>query len=114
MEIILMSLPHAVSGEPFNIPSALEPVEKQRARALVKTDHFEAIVVQLAKGQTMPEHGVDGPLTVHGLSGTVRFTMNGKQADIAAHDWMYLDGGTAHTVEALEDCVFLLTIVFTG
>lgn len=112
MEVEVMSLEHAVSGEVVNLSSVIEQAEPHHSRALVKSGRFETMIVQLAKGNKMDEHLLKGPLTVLGLQGTVNFQMNNGSTAITPNDWMFLDAGVLHSVEAPEDCAFLLTIIF--
>lgn len=107
-----MSQSHAATGDVVSLPNLLERVETHHSRALVKSDHFEAMVVQIAKGKTMDTRNAPAPLIAQGLSGTVRFTVNGETKDVSAGDWMYIDQGAPESVEALDDCAFLLTVLF--
>lgn len=107
-----MSLDHLSSGETVNLAKVMNDAPDHHSRALVKTDRFECMVVQMAKGQTMEEHNVDGPLTIQGLTGRVQLDVRGEQTTLNPNDWMFLEGGVPHAVQASEDSSFLLTIFF--
>lgn len=109
-----MSVERAASTEVVNIPDLIERVEEYHSRALVKTDRFEAMLVQLARGRTMDTQNAPAPLIVQGISGTVRFLVDGKEMDISAGDWMYSEASAPESVFAVEDSAFLLTVLFSS
>jgi quercetin dioxygenase-like cupin family protein len=39
------------------------------------------------------------------------FGVSGERRELSAGELLYLEAGTPHSVEALEDCSFLLTLV---
>jgi len=104
-----MALTHAVSGEIVR----LESLETKYSQALVKTDQFEAIHLVVAAGASLPPHQVAGQLTLHCLTGCVKLTLaDGQSKNLAAGDWLYLEGAAEHGVEGMEDSTLLLTILF--
>ncbi|MEX2015279.1 MAG: cupin domain-containing protein, partial [Candidatus Hydrogenedentales bacterium] len=82
------------------------------SNALVKTDAFEAILMHLPAGKTVPPHAVEGPIIVHCLEGSVNFPVDGQPRPMRAGDWMHLAAGQSHAVEALEESRLLVTILF--
>lgn len=108
-----MSVPHVSPGQVINLGDRIDGIETQNSRALVKTNDFEAILMQLSAGKTLPEHAVTGPLMLQCLRGEVRFNINGEARDLSPGDWVFLEAGTSHAVEAKTDCSLLLTIVFS-
>jgi quercetin dioxygenase-like cupin family protein len=80
--------------------------------AVVKEKKFEAIRVYLSPGKTIPPHKVDGPITVHCLSGRCTFFVEDAPRALAPGSWLYLEGGAMHSLEAEEECVVLVTILF--
>lgn len=108
-----MSVPHVSSGEVINLGQRIDNTETQNSRALVRTNDFEAILMQLSEGKSLPEHAVSGPFTVQCVRGEARFYVRGEPRDLAPGDWLFLDTGVPHAVEAKSDCSLLLTIVFS-
>ena len=109
-----MAVPHATTGDVINLCELLDEVETHHSRALVKTDTFEAMLVQVAKGATMDTDTAPAPLIAQGISGKVRFAVNGAERDLGPNDWMYLERDAPETITALEDSTFLLTVLFVN
>ena len=52
-------------------------------------------------------------MTLHCLTGCVKLTLaDGQSKNLAAGDWLYLEGAAEHDVEGMEDSTLLLTILF--
>ena len=80
--------------------------------AVVKESAFEAIRLYLSPGKKIPPHKVDGPITVHCLSGCCTFFIEDGSRELVPGSWLYLEGGTMHSLEAEEECIVLVTILF--
>ena len=80
--------------------------------AVVKESAFEAIRIYLSPGKKIPPHKVDGPITVHCLSGRCTFFVEDEPRALAPGSWLYLEGGTMHSLQAEEECTVLVTILF--
>jgi hypothetical protein len=70
------------------------------------------LVVQ-AGGDIKP-HKVDGPITLHCLEGRALLRLPTATLELSAGQWVYLDGGEPHSISAIEDTSFLLTILFSS
>ncbi|WP_255210230.1 cupin domain-containing protein [Sphingobium cloacae] len=108
----IVALHHATSGEVIDL--SLRPIsaETEHSTAIVKTDQFEAIRLVIPRGTDMPQHQVPGSITLHCLEGRVQLGLGETVAELGAHQWVYLEGGAAHSVKGVEDSVLLLTILF--
>jgi quercetin dioxygenase-like cupin family protein len=62
-------------------------------------------------GSRMAEHHSEGRIAVHCLRGTIRLQLPTEARDLRKDDVLALDRKVEHDVQALEDSVFLLTIV---
>lgn len=80
--------------------------------ALVKERDFESILLRLAPGRSIPDHKVDGPITVQCVSGKCTFSVGTEPRELVAGSWLYLEGGTMHALQAAESCILLVTIMF--
>jgi len=69
-----MAIPHAFPGAPVDLLARDESLAELRTTALVKETNFEVIRMVIPKGKTIPDHKVDGPITVHCLKGDIAFT----------------------------------------
>lgn len=82
-----------------------------RTVALARTPAFEAVHLVVRAGHSIPTHSVAGPITLYCIAGHVRFA-GGSPSELRAGDWLYLDPGMPHAVEAVADSSLLLTILF--
>ena len=80
--------------------------------ALVKERDFESILLRLAPGKSIPDHKVDGPITVQCVSGRCTFSVDQQPRELVTGSWLFLHGGTIHALHAAESCVVLVTIMF--
>ena len=81
---------------------------------LYKSDRFEAMRLIIRAGAEIPSHEVPGNITLHCLEGAVELGLKDAAIQLSAGDWIYLDGGEAHSVKGLEDSALLLTIIFNN
>lgn len=107
-----MALHHVVSGEVVDLRPLGEAIAGVKTGALVKTDAFEAVRLIVPSGRELPTHSVPGPITLHCLEGRIVLGLVDTQVELAAGEWLYLDGGVAHSVKGIEDSALLLTILF--
>lgn len=104
--------PHAYPGRPFNLRPQGESLATATTFPLVKEDAFEAIRMVLRKDHEMAGHKVEGPITIYCLDGQIAFTARGQTHDLRAGHWLFLLGNEPHSLRAVEDSSFLLTILF--
>jgi quercetin dioxygenase-like cupin family protein len=107
-----MALQHARPCEVVNLSTFAEQAREKAANALVKHDAFEAVLMHLSPGETIPAHEVKGPIIVQCLEGAVNFPVAGEERLMRTGDWMYLPGGTPHAIEAAEQSRLLVIILF--
>jgi quercetin dioxygenase-like cupin family protein len=81
------------------------------ARTLLKDGPLRVTLILLQAGATIAEHGADGPITIHVLSGSIRLDVAGQQHALGAGQLVGAGAGVRHAVAADEDAVFLLTVV---
>jgi quercetin dioxygenase-like cupin family protein len=62
----------------------------------------------------MNKHHVDGRLSLHALQGNFRIRMPEKLIELSHGDLCALDYGIPHSIEAVEESAFLLTISWPG
>ena len=105
-----MAIEHAEHGKVID----LNTFGGTASTAVVKEKEFEAIRVYLGPGKKIPPHKVDGPITVHCLSGHCTFFVEDEPRALCPGSWLFLEGGTMHALEAEEECAVLVTILFTS
>jgi quercetin dioxygenase-like cupin family protein len=79
---------------------------------LYKSDRFEAMRLIIRAGAEIPSHEISGNITLHRLEGAVELGLKHAPVELRAGDWIYLDGGEAHSVKTLEDSALLLDYHF--
>jgi len=104
--------PHAYPGRPIDLRPEGPALATATTFPLVKENAFEAIRMVLRKDQQMAGHQVKGPITIYCLDGQIAFTARGQTHDLKAGHWLFLLGDEPHSLRAIEDSSFLLTILF--
>lgn len=107
-----MSVHHAISGEVVDLRPLGNRLRETKPTALVKTQSFEAARIIVLAGREIPPHEVAGNMTLHCLEGRVRIALDHASVELAAGEWVYLDGGERHSVNGMEDSSLLMTILF--
>jgi quercetin dioxygenase-like cupin family protein len=86
----------------------------RRAEILLKEPHLRVVLVTMRAGTELQEHSAPGPITIQPLSGRFAFIADEREQEIATGTLVSVDGGVRHTVRALDDGAFLLTIAWSG
>lgn len=106
-----MSLPHATSGDVIDVAPLRERLPAALSTAIVRTAHFELIRSVLHRGRSVPEHKVDGELTIQCIEGRLTVHAHGRAIALGPGELLFLAGGEPHSVEAVEDSSALLSLV---
>ncbi len=106
-----MSLPHATSGDVIQVKALGAELAAAMSTAIVRTAHLELIRSVLHKGRAVPEHKIDGELTIQCIEGKLIVHAHGLKIPLAAGEMLFLAGGVPHSVVAEEDSSALLTLV---
>ena len=104
-----MALHHVRSGEVARLGALDDPATA--TAALARTPSFEAIHLVVRAGDSIAPHRVAGSLTLYCVAGHARLGGDAP-AELRAGDWLFLEPGTPHAVEAIADTSLLLTILF--
>jgi quercetin dioxygenase-like cupin family protein len=86
----------------------------RRAEILLKEPRLRVVLVTMRAGTELQEHSAPGPITIQPLSGRFAFIADEREQEIATGTLVSVDGGVRHTVRALDDGAFLLTIAWSG
>jgi quercetin dioxygenase-like cupin family protein len=106
-----MALQHAVSGERIRLRREGDDIANFTSVALIKTDHVELIRLVVPVDKPLPEHRVEGEMTLLCLEGEIAFDAHGRTTILQPNEMVYLAGGEPHAVRANKDAVALLTIL---
>jgi quercetin dioxygenase-like cupin family protein len=106
-----MALQHAVSGEKIALQRGDDDIAHFTSVALVKTEHMELIRLVLPTERPIPEHKVEGEVTLQCLEGEIAVDAHGRTVTLQPNEMLYLAGGEPHTIRATRDAVALMTIL---
>jgi quercetin dioxygenase-like cupin family protein len=65
----------------------------------------------MPQGKHIPRHEVPGEITLQCLEGRVKVDLGDRSLELAAGDFIYLDGHRPHGLEAVLDSTVLVTIL---
>lgn len=105
-----LALAHAKPGQVVDLYEYGEP--GALSTVVVRESQFEAVRISLRPDKPIPPHKVDGPITVHCLSGRCTFFVDDEPRPLSPGSWLYLRGGTMHALQADEPSVVVVTIMF--
>jgi quercetin dioxygenase-like cupin family protein len=106
-----MALPHAAPGQPIDVRPLGAGLAGERTIALFKSRDLEVMRLVLPAGKSLPPHSVRGEITVQCIEGEIDVTAEGRSHVLRAGQMLYLAGGVAHGVTALQDASALVTVV---
>jgi quercetin dioxygenase-like cupin family protein len=84
--------------------------QRKRSAVLVKNEHLRIVVAVLSRGEALQEHETGGQTTVTVVEGAIRFDALNERVRLTAGGWLTLQAGIPHSVEALEDSAFVITV----
>ncbi|CAB3798207.1 hypothetical protein LMG28614_04711 [Paraburkholderia ultramafica] len=109
-----MAISHLSSGEVTNVLPLGDTLERTQTTALFRERQLEVMRLVLPAGKGMPEHAVNGPITVQCVEGEVIFSFGNTDRLMQAGDLLYLAAGTPHKLVAIRSASVLVTIVLQG
>ena len=89
-----------------------EPQWQKNDRAsvsIVKNDDLSLTLLMLKPGAHLKEHSARKAVSVHVLSGRIRFSSGSVARELDAGMLAMIEGAVPHAVEALEESALLLT-----
>lgn len=84
--------------------------EPRKTSMLVKHPELRIALVTMLAGTTWDDHKTDARISVQPLRGQIKFKTSGSTVDLSAGQLLILDPGVPHSVEAVEESAFLLTL----
>ena len=109
-----MGMPHAQPLEVVSVRPLGSELATAKTTVLIKTNHMEVIRLVLPAGKELSEHKAPGEIIVQCIEGRVAFTSLGETVELDAGQLVYLPAAEPHSVRAMEDTTFLLTILLPG
>lgn len=80
------------------------------SKTLVKEGRLRVTVISLSAKSALEPHATEGPVSIQCLRGHLRINTPGKVTDISPGGLMVLNTMVEHSVTALDDATFLLTL----
>jgi quercetin dioxygenase-like cupin family protein len=106
-----MSLPHATSGDLIDIAPLGDKFDGATSHAFLKTTHIELMRLVLSAGKSMPDHQVDGEVTLQCLEGAFDLEAHGRRQKVRAGEMVYLGPRVPHALHARENTSVLMTVL---
>lgn len=107
-----MAVHHAEPEEIVNLQPLGSALQDAKTTAIVKSKTFEAVRLIVHEGMNIADHKVEGTIMLHCLEGRVKLGLTNSALELGAHQWIYLKGGTIHSIKGIEESSLLLTILF--
>lgn len=83
---------------------------RRRAETLVQSDRLRVVLVTMLSGAVLREHAAPGPITIQALRGRFAVTVGDEEHELGPGGLLAIEMYARHTVDALDDGAFLLTI----
>ena len=102
----------------INIPAFIKQLKQEAAWkesdrntiTVFKTNGMRIVLIALHKGAEMVTHTAKGIISVQVLEGQIKFTTDAQTAALIKGQMLTLHEGIPHSVLAIEETVFLLTL----
>lgn len=105
-----MSLPHAKSGDVIDVRPLNEKLSDAISTAIIRTDHLELIRTVLHAGRSVPEHMVDGEITIQCIEGELAVHVQTNSRILNAGEMILIQSDTPYSLTAQTNCSALMTI----
>ncbi|MDB5276428.1 MAG: hypothetical protein JWR61_1383 [Ferruginibacter sp.] len=79
-----------------------------------KTDGMRIVLIGLHAGAEMAKHRAGGHISVQVLEGQIKFTTDDKSLELSKGQMLALHPGISHSVLAVQETIFLLTLATTS
>lgn len=102
----------------IDLPRFMEQIKKEtawlngprNAITVFKSDYLRIVLIALHSGAELPTHTADGMISVQVLQGKLRFGTEAESVQLEHGGMVALHKGIPHSVLALEESMFLLTL----
>lgn len=106
-----MSQYHPSPGEVIDIRPLGDKLLDAASIALFRTDDVEVMRLVLPRGKSIPEHYVQGEITLQCLEGVVEIQALDMTLRLQTGELIYLHGNTPYAIVALENASLLMTML---
>ena len=87
--------------------------EDRNAITVFKTNGMRIVLIALHAGAEMKTHTAEGIISVQVIDGRMKFTADNHSVELIKGQMLALHKGVPHSVGAIEETIFLLTLTTT-
>jgi quercetin dioxygenase-like cupin family protein len=80
------------------------------SKMLIKHSGLRVALIAMKAGNQWAEHTTPSRIAVQPVSGSIRFQLPDREVTLRVGELLVVDSAVPHSVEALEDAAFLLTL----
>jgi len=100
----------SIAEEVSKVRGAQNTAQVKHAAVLAKNEHVRIVLAVLSRGEMLQEHETESQITVSVNRGAIRFNALGEHVDLTEGGLLTLRPGIRHSVLALEDSAFVITV----
>ena len=82
--------------------------EKFSPKVLMNRPGYRLVLLNLRRGQSVPEHATKDMVTVYAISGHITFSEAGSPFELRSGEVLFIEGGIPHSLQAHEDSTLLV------
>ncbi|MEO6869367.1 MAG: cupin domain-containing protein [Ginsengibacter sp.] len=102
----------------MNIPEFIDQLKSEQpwktsdknAMTIYKNDSMRIVLIALHKDAVLKKHTAEGNISVQVMEGEIKFNTDADSVTLEKGGMVALHKGLAHSVEAVKESVFLLTL----
>jgi quercetin dioxygenase-like cupin family protein len=105
----------------FDVLHEIAEAERQKpwasgvhSRTLFKKPDLRIVLISMEAAAQLKEHHADGTSSLYVVKGHIRYSTQGQVYDLRVGNLFTLGASIKHSVEAVEESSFLLTISWPG
>lgn len=83
------------------------------SRTLIKVGAMRLVLNAMKAGTEIKTHHANGPISVHCIEGKLKFNTEERAVTLQTGELLTLEELVKHSVEAIEETVFLLTVALS-
>lgn len=105
-----MALHHASSGEVIAIHPLGDQLEQAASVAYLKSEQLEIMRIVLGAGKSVPEHQVNGEMTLQCIEGEVEVLAHGTCRTLHPYEMVFLAANVPYALRAARNSSLLMTV----
>ncbi len=105
----------------IDLPSFIKQIKQEspwkdkdrNAITVFKTNGMRIVLIALHAGAELKTHTAEGIISVQVIDGRMKFTADNRSVELDKGQMLALHKGIPHSVEAIDETIFLLTLTTT-